>query len=447
MSDTPVAPLPPSYDWGFVVGRSISAMADTIADLDRFPEARGSNGRVTFTPHTRYKKELSSPTAFVQFEVVTARIENGNLVDAQGDNGIYLIAGAYKVAFTIDSGSIPGFDILVTPDHTSWNPLDLVTAAPFVPEEGTPVTTVIIPAGASEDQVLAWRNGRLVWVNIPAEAEAAAARAESAASSASSAAAAAAASVDELVDELAPSFVWNGTSLIINGGTPVDLRGEKGGMDWTTVDLGTKNLNDATQTGVSYAQSANAGASAALNYPTPAAGSLENLPYSATNVDRIIQRYTTFYSLDVYQRSRFNGVWSAWQNIAIERDTGWRRLATTYASASRTGGTVTVKRRRDKIRMRFDNVALPDGSGPVIVVHPAELPLGFSAPAIGTIKTLGNFTGATHINYLRANAAWWWVKQEQITDPSISRSGVSLYGEIEWATDDPWPLALPGDPA
>ena len=162
---TQPVPLHPSYDWGFVVGRSISAMADTVADPDPSPEARGSNGRVTFTPHTRYKKKLDDPTAFVQFEVITARIENGNLVDAHGENGIYLISGAYKVAFTIDSGSVPGFDILVTPDHTPENPLDLVTASPFVPEVGTPVTTAIIPAGAAENQVLAWRNGRLVWID------------------------------------------------------------------------------------------------------------------------------------------------------------------------------------------------------------------------------------------------------------------------------------------
>lgn len=165
MSDTPVMPLPPSYDWGFVVGRSISAMADTIADWDRHPEARGSNGRVTFTPHTRFKKELSAPTAFVQFEVITAKIVNGNLVDAQGENGIYLISGAYKVSFTIDSGSIPGFDILVTPEHTLDDPLDLVTVAPYVPEDGVPVTTVLIPTGATENQVLTWRNNRLVWAS------------------------------------------------------------------------------------------------------------------------------------------------------------------------------------------------------------------------------------------------------------------------------------------
>lgn len=218
MSDTPVAPLPPSYDWGFVVGRSISAMADTVEDPDRFPEARGSNGRVTFTPHTRYKKELSAPTAFVQFEVITARIENGNVVDAQGENGIYLISGAYKVAFTIDSGSIPGFDILVTPDHTLENPLDLVTASPFVPEDNTPVTTAIIPAGAAEGQVIAWRNGRLVWVNGSVQAEAAAARAEAAATAA---------------EEWKPEFTWSDTNLVIDGVPGPSLKGEKGdGSSW-----------------------------------------------------------------------------------------------------------------------------------------------------------------------------------------------------------------------
>lgn len=132
---------------------------------------------------------------------------------------------------------------------------------------------------------------------------------------------------------------------------------------------------------------------------------------------------------------------------ALERDTGWRKLATTHASAARTGGTVTVKRTHTKVRMRFVDVQLPDGAGPVIVIHPAELPLGFTVPATGTVATVGNGVGSTHLNYLRANGSFWWVKQEQTTTASLSRAGVSLSGEIEWTTDDPWPTTLPGTPA
>lgn len=167
MSESPVLPLPPSYAWGFVVGRSIRAIADTDQDADRFPEARGSTGRVTFTPLVKLKKHLAPPTAFVHHEVVQARLFDGVLVDEEGHEGIYLITGVYQVSFAIDSGSIPSFPIEVLPEHTIENPRDLVTAAPYVPEPGEATILLEVPSG-TEGRVLGWVSGQLAWLT-PAE--------------------------------------------------------------------------------------------------------------------------------------------------------------------------------------------------------------------------------------------------------------------------------------
>lgn len=153
----PVIPLPSGYTWGFVTARSIHAMADTAKDFDRFPEARGSNGRVTFTPLMRFRVHEQEPTAFVHYEIVRATMRDGNLIDAEEEEGIYLITGYYKVDFSIEGGAIPGFEIEVTAEHTKENPLDLALATP-----------VVVPPGYTE----------VVRISDRVRAEAAAAKAE-----------------------------------------------------------------------------------------------------------------------------------------------------------------------------------------------------------------------------------------------------------------------------
>ena len=164
MSESPVIPLPDSYSWGFVVARSIHAMADTAEDEDRYPEARGSSGRVTFTPKIRFNKHTETPTAFVQHEIISARIVRGELRDAEDFAGIYLISGVYTVSFTLDGGSIPTFDIEVLETHTEENPLDLVLAAPYEPPPETVVQTMALPPNGQDNEFLGWRDGRLVWI-------------------------------------------------------------------------------------------------------------------------------------------------------------------------------------------------------------------------------------------------------------------------------------------
>lgn len=167
MSITPPA-LPASYSWGFVVGQVIHAIADTAGDVDRLPQARAATGTIRFEPLETLRKVTAEPAAFVAHEVVTATLgTTGELVDADGQVGIWLVTGDYRVSFAITGAAIPGFNITVTDAHTLVAPLDLVTVGPYTPPTGAAVTTLLVPAGPAEGQVLGWVSGALTWVSAP----------------------------------------------------------------------------------------------------------------------------------------------------------------------------------------------------------------------------------------------------------------------------------------
>ena len=157
--------LPASYAWGFVVGQIIHAIADQAGDADRHPEARAATGTVLFTPLELLRRVTTEPTAFVAHAPVTAKLgTTGELVDADAQVGIWLVTGSYRVSFELGGAVIPPFDIDVTAAHTLVAPLDLVTVAPYTPPAGTTVTTMLVPAGPTEGQVLGWASGALTWV-------------------------------------------------------------------------------------------------------------------------------------------------------------------------------------------------------------------------------------------------------------------------------------------
>ena len=122
--------LPGEYTWGFVVGKVILALADTVADGDRLPEARAATGTIRFEPVDKLRKVVTSPSAFVAHEAVVVTLgPTGELVDANGLAGVWLITGTYRVTFNVNGTSIPGFSITVTDQHTIESPLDLVAAS------------------------------------------------------------------------------------------------------------------------------------------------------------------------------------------------------------------------------------------------------------------------------------------------------------------------------
>ena len=153
--------------YGYVVGRVIRALGDTT-DVDDKPDAVAATGKVTFTPKSSLGR-TSDYSAFIVREKIDAPLDaQGNLVRYEGATpaGIALTVGAYRVEFTLNSGSIPGFDIEVTAGHTQAAPLDLVTAAPHVPPTGVTANTLLVPAGAVVGQVLGWSASGLDWVDM-----------------------------------------------------------------------------------------------------------------------------------------------------------------------------------------------------------------------------------------------------------------------------------------
>lgn len=145
--------------YGYVVGTIIDIHADG-PDEGRLPDIKGATSvKPRFVPvkETFASSELEAIVNLKPYEG-TVR-EDGALLDAQGSEGIWMVAGTYKVE------RVPGVkQITVTPSHTEELPLNLWTAVDYVPAPGTPVQTMLVPSGASEGQVLAWVGGYLSWV-------------------------------------------------------------------------------------------------------------------------------------------------------------------------------------------------------------------------------------------------------------------------------------------
>ena len=157
--------LPTSYGFGLVVARVIHAVADSTGDIDRTPEARPASGTVRFEPLNKLPRITDGPTTFVGHETVTATLgPTGELLDAEGEVGIWLIEGTYNITFSIVGASIPSFAIEVTAAHTALAPLDLVTAAPYIAPVAVPVNLIEVPAGSTTGTVLGWGEAGPMWV-------------------------------------------------------------------------------------------------------------------------------------------------------------------------------------------------------------------------------------------------------------------------------------------
>ena len=169
------------FTHGYVVGILVLSKGDSD-DEGRLPDAVASPNKPTFTRlRDQHKLPLPAPEAgaagaFVSHErITTAVIQSGphvgqmtSDVDKAGaakpdaTPGVELVVGAYKV--DLGRGYSPQtFDIEVTEEHTQAAPLDLYSAAPYVPGQGQPVTTVLLPAGASVGDVLTFGTDGVEW--------------------------------------------------------------------------------------------------------------------------------------------------------------------------------------------------------------------------------------------------------------------------------------------
>lgn len=81
----------------------------------------------------------------------------------------------------------------------------------------------------------------------------------------------------------------------------------------TTAVLGTSHLDEITQTGF-FVQTKNADAITSRGYPVANAGFLE---VTASGIF-VLQRYTHYLNTRRYERTAYNGAWTAWRRIVTD---------------------------------------------------------------------------------------------------------------------------------
>lgn len=147
-------PLPSQLQvFGFVEGRVIRAVADRPADPDRFPEAVGASGTVTFTPLTPllavHETGEGEYHALVERETVRCVLDDaGFLVSEDRQRGVWLTVGVWNVSIAA-GGWNRSFPIEVTEAHTETTPYWITVAenAEIPPGPGVTVQQVTLPVG------------------------------------------------------------------------------------------------------------------------------------------------------------------------------------------------------------------------------------------------------------------------------------------------------------
>lgn len=130
-----MASLPSDITYGYAIGQWIEAVADSPTDADRLPDPKPSVGTVTFTPTRTLITSIGGAHAIG----VTPRRQDcdldnsGTLRDKAGAEGVWLVAGSYKVNLAIDGSAVVSYTITIGPEHTEEEPLDLVLAMPLIP--------------------------------------------------------------------------------------------------------------------------------------------------------------------------------------------------------------------------------------------------------------------------------------------------------------------------
>lgn len=126
MTVQPTTTMPTDGTYGKVVGRFILAVADAL-DPDRLPDAVAAKGEITFTPaQPNLKLNMPGPTTVVRTQIKCSLDDDGNLIDQNGELGVWLMTGVYKVNYgLVGVTSLTGPTIEVLTGHTDDRPLDL----------------------------------------------------------------------------------------------------------------------------------------------------------------------------------------------------------------------------------------------------------------------------------------------------------------------------------
>lgn len=147
--------LPEDYRFGLVTARAIRAVGDMGPEGDPYPDGPPVKlaKAVTFTPADRWRLVPGDPSQRVIQEAIVADFDADGYLSLNGQRGLWLYHGLWHVRFTDELGW-DGIDIQVTADHTQDHPLDLWTAAGFVPAPSVTVTTLLVPATVADGDVL-----------------------------------------------------------------------------------------------------------------------------------------------------------------------------------------------------------------------------------------------------------------------------------------------------
>jgi hypothetical protein len=165
--DPPETDLPAPYKLGRIVGRVAFAVGDSTQDEDQNP------GLVPVTGERLIQFVPADGTRIVSGTDPVTRVDNRPIsadLDVQGDlsrngqKGIKLWCGVWTCKPASPTVlNFDQFDFELTEAHTDDAPLQLWSAAPYTPPEGTTVNTLVVPSGASNGQVLAWGDDGLAW--------------------------------------------------------------------------------------------------------------------------------------------------------------------------------------------------------------------------------------------------------------------------------------------
>ncbi len=122
--------LPVEITFGKVVARFLLAVGDSD-DAGTMPDAQPAVGTVKFLPRKpNVKVTEPTPALVTSRPPISALDANGDLVDAMGNPGVWLLVGDYDVTFNIKGVRLAPLTISVTSMHTDATPLVLTLQMP-----------------------------------------------------------------------------------------------------------------------------------------------------------------------------------------------------------------------------------------------------------------------------------------------------------------------------
>ena len=117
--------LPVDTYYGRAVGQFLLAVPDGV-DPESFPDPEPMQGEVIITPLIRvYKNPNPNAAVVAPVKVLCTLDAEGNLRDPQGELGVWLVEGEYKVKYVLTNARIPTHRLTITRFNGLDNPVNL----------------------------------------------------------------------------------------------------------------------------------------------------------------------------------------------------------------------------------------------------------------------------------------------------------------------------------